>query len=297
MSWIFLVLVSHVAWAIENVYTKMVIGSKIKNPYVFLILISVLSVVVLPFIDFKYIVLPSGNTVWWLLLASFFYTLSSIPYVKAMEIEEVTRINILWNATPIFSLVLAWAIIGDKISGIEFVAMVFLLTGAVVASLKKSKSSFKISPAFWLMSLSCGFLTAYALVVRFLSSSIAFPTIFFWVILFDAIAILVSFIFKKIRKDFVQTIQSNSLWFFVLFLGVVVVGNIGLLFNQWALSLKQGALVFSFEGFQTLFVFCLAIILAKFFPDLIAESTDKKNLLIKFLAFLFIMVGVALLSI
>ncbi len=296
MNWILLVLIVHFFWAIENVYTKIVIGSKIKNPYIFLILLTILSILVLPFIGSQYIVLPPGNTVWWLVLASLFYTFSGFPYIKAMEFEEVTRINILWNAIPVFSLILGWMIIGDKISGTELAAMVFLLVGSIVASLKKNSSSFKISMAFWLMMLSCVLYAAYGLVVRYLSASVAFPTIFFWVILFDAIAISSSFVSKKIRQDFVQTFRSNSIGFFLLFLVIVVIGNIGLLLNQWALSLKPGALVYSLEGFQVLFVFCLAIVVAKISPSFIAESTDKKNLLVKFLAFLIIMIGMVMLS-
>jgi hypothetical protein len=146
------------------------------------------------------------------------------------------------------------------------------------------------------MILSCGLYSVYALVVRYLSATVAFPTIFFWTILFDAVTVTAVFIFKKIRQDFVQTIRSNSPSFFLLFFVVVAVGNIGTLFTQWALSLKPAALVYSLEGFQVLIVFCLAILATKFFPKLIAESTDKKNLMIKFLAFIIIMIGVFLLS-
>ncbi|EKD43832.1 MAG: hypothetical protein ACD_72C00100G0003 [uncultured bacterium] len=294
--WILLALGSNFSWAIENVYTKAVIGSKIKNPYVFLILISVLSILILPFVQSKYIVIPPGNGIWWLWLASFFYTVGGFPYVKAMEIEEVTRINILWNTIPLFSLVLAWFVIGDRISGMEFVAMLLLLAGAVVGSLKKSKSKFKLSLAFWLMMLACVMYAAYALVVRYISKTIPFPTIFFWVVLFDAITILVSFVFRKIRYDFTQTIKSNSLVFFGLFLVVVMIGNLGIFLNQWALSLKAGALVYSFEGFQVLFVFFLALLIAKFSPIYIAESLDRKNLLLKLLAFVLIMGGLVILS-
>jgi len=295
MFWILLVLAAHFAWAVENVYTKIVIGSKIKNPYIFLILLSVLSVLLLPFIDIKYISLPSDNTIWWLLLASLFYTISGIPYIKAMEIEEVTRINILWNSIPVFSLILGWTIIGDKISIIEFVAMVFLLVGAVVASLKKNNSIFKVSAAFWLMLLSCVLYATYALIIRYLSQSISFQTTFFWIILFDFILILTTFFFKKIRKDFIQTVRSNNFSFFILFFLVVIIGNVGLALNQWALSLKPGALVYAFEGFQVLFVFCLAIIVSKISPNLIEESTDRKDLFVKLLAFLIVMVGMILL--
>ena len=258
MFWIFLVLVAHFTWALENVYTKNVIGSKIKNPYIFLILITILSVLILPFIDYKYVILPADNTIWWLLLAGLFYNLAGFPYVKAMELEEVTRINILWNIIPIFSLILGWILIGDKITVIEFIAMIFLLTGAIIASLKKTNSTFKLSRAFWLMLLASLFYALYAIVIRHLSSSTPFQTIFFWTVLFDAIIISTIFIFKSIRKDFVQTIQSNTIVFFVLFFVVVIVSNIGTLLVQWSLTIKPAALVFSLEGFQSLFVFCLA---------------------------------------
>lgn len=296
MFWIFIVLASHVCWSIENVYTKIAIGSKFKNPYIFLIFLTLFSVVVLPFIDSKYIFLPPMETVWWLLLASLCYTLAGVPYVKAMEIEEVTRINILWNAIPVFSLGLSWAIIGDKLSGIELLAMFFLLSGAVLASIKKGKSVFKMSAAFWLMMLTCLLYTGYALIVRYLSKTIQFPSIFFWVIIFDVVAINFAFLFKKIRQDFVQAIRVSSKGFLLSFLVVVGIGNLGLFLNQWALSLKPGALVYSFEGFQLLLVFCMAVLIAKFSPNLLEEAVDKKNLTLKVMAFIMIMLGIIFLS-
>lgn len=296
MFWILLVLASHVCWSVENVYTKIVIGSKIKNPYIFLILLTLLSVVVLPFINSKYIFLPSFGSFWWLLLAGLFYTSAGIPYVKAMEIEEVTRVNIFWNAIPVFSLWLSWAIIGDKLSGMELVAMFFLLMGAVLASIKKGSSIFRLSAAFWLMMLSCSLYAGYALVVRYISKTIEFPSVFFWVIVFDAILINFAFLFKNIRYDFVETIRVNSKSFLIFFLLIVILGNLGLFLNQWALSLKPGALVYSFEGFQLLLVFCMAVLIAKFSPNLLEEAVDKNNLTLKILSLIMIMVGIVILS-
>ncbi len=296
MSWIFLVLASHFSWAVENVYTKIVIGSRVKNPYVFLILIMILSIVTVPFIPQRYIFVPTVWSIGGLLLASVLYTLGSLPYIKAMEIEEVTRLNILWNTIPIFNLIIAWFLIGDKISIHEFIAMIFLISGAVLASIKSDQSTFRLSKAFWLMILACIFYAAYAVVIRFLSRELSFYSIFFWVTLFNALMVLVCLFKNGVSKDLMATVKSGSKNFFLLFLVVVIISNIGTLFNQWVLSLKPGALVYSFEGFQVLFVFFLALLAAKIFPGFIAESLDKKNLTIKFLAFLLIMVGLILLT-
>ena len=295
MSWIFLALTSNFSWAIENIYTKIVIGSRIKNPYVFLILIMVFSVVVLPFVPTYYILLPTARLFGWLLLASTVYTFGTLPYLKAMEIEEVTRINILWNTIPIFNLIIAWFWIGEKISTHEGFAMIFLISGAILASLKSGKQSFKLSKAFWLMMVACILYAGYAVIVRFLSKELPFYSIFFWTTLFNAMLVLICLFYRQVRRDLIVTVRSNSKKFFLLFLVMVVISTLGTLLNQWALSLKSGALVYSFEGFQVLFVFCLALLAAKIFPGFIAESLDKKNLMIKLLAFLVIITGLILL--
>lgn len=289
-------LASHFSWAIENVYTKVVIGSKVKNPYVFLILIMVLSVVALPFVPYRYIFIPTIPVMGWLLLASALYTLGTLPYIKAMKIEEVTRLNILWNTIPIFTLILGWLLIGDKISGRELVAMLFLISGAVVASLKNEASSFKLSKAFWLMIVACILYSAYAVVIRFLTKELSFYSIFFWVTLLNALMVLVCLGYREVRNDLVKDVKNGSVKFFLIFLAVVAITNVGTLFNQWALSLKPGSLVYSFEGFQVLFVFLLSLVAAKIFPGFIAESLDKKNLIIKLTAFLIVMVGLILLT-
>ncbi len=295
MSWIFLALASNFSWAIENVYTKVVIGSKVKNPYVFLILIMVLSVVVLPFVPARFIAVPHISLLFWLFCASAVYTFGTFPYLKAMEVEEVTRINILWNTLPIFNLIISWFLIGDRISGHEFVAMVFLISGAVVASLKSEKTAFKLSKAFWLMMVACVLYSFYAVMVRFLSHSLPFYTIFFWTTLFNALLALVCLGYRQVREELVGTIKSNSIKFFLTFLIVVIISTLGTFLSQWALSLKSGALVYSFEGFQVLFVFGMALLCSKIFPGFIAESLDKKNLIIKLIAFCIIIIGLILL--
>jgi len=295
MFWMVLVLGSHLSWAIENVYTKVMVGSKIKNQYVFLVLIMALSVVVLPFVSVKYIYMPTVSIFAWLVLASILYTAGSLPYIKAMKMEEVTRINILWNTIPVFNLILGWVLIGDKISLTEFLAMFFLINGAILASLKREQSVFKFSKAFYLMILSCILYSAYAVVVRFISREISFPTIFFWTTILNAIFILVCLFNKNNRRDLVEVFKTESSGFFLLFLVVIAISNLGTFLNQWALSLKAGALVYSFEGVQVLIVFFLALGVAKLSPGFIAESFDRKNLLIKFLSFLLVAIGIVLL--
>lgn len=274
------------------------IESKVKNPYVFLVLIMVLSIVTLPFVPYQYIFSLNWSTFGWLLLASILYTFGSFPYIKAMKLEEVTRINILWNTIPIFNLILAWLFINEKISTQEFFAMIFLISGAIIASLKINGSAgrfFRFSKAFWLMILACIFYAAYAVIVRFLSRDLNFYSIFFWVTLFNAILVLVCLFYRDVRNDLLDTVHKESRSFFYIFLVVVAISNLGTLLNQWALSLKAGSLVYSFEGFQVLFVFILSFLVSKLFPGFITESLDKKNLFVKFLAFLVVMIGLYLL--
>lgn len=294
--WLLFGVASHWFWAIENVATKLLLGNKVKNPYVMLMLLTVASVVILPFFSLNSITLPNPWLLVYLVLASGFYVLGGLPYTKALQLEEVTRINIFWSAIPIFSLVIGWFALGDSLKPVELLAMIFLLLGMVVAALTKGGVKIKLSRAFWLMMLSCLSFAVYGVIIRFVSRQVNFVGMFFWVTLFNGL-IAACFIFNnKIKKDLRETAISGNKLFWLAILFITLCSDAGIFLNQWALSLKPGALVYSLEGFQILFVFALAAIIHLKRPAWLDESLDKINLMFKFFGFVLVMLGVYILN-
>ena len=295
MLWIFLAISSHFLWAVENVVSKHIVSKRISNPYVFLVILTMAGgtvMIVAPFINFF---VPS---VWFLFLLAgtgFLYFYAGLPYIKAMQIEEVTRINILWNLMPIFSFFLGY-LIGDSLSLLEITAVLFLVSGGVMASIRHKNGKLSFSKAFWLMMLSAFCYSVYGVVFRHITRTIPFSTAFVWVIFFEVLAAASALFISRIRSDFKQAIKNagRSLWWMIL--GLAIIANLGIFLNQWAISLRATALVFSFEGFQAIFVFLMAVLITRYDPNVLKEELDRKNILLKLTAVILMAAGAGLLG-
>jgi len=297
MSWIFLALGSHVFWAGENILTKYSVDKKIKNPYVFLILFTLLEGVIFiiwPFINFT---LPPLPVIGLLVLAGFLYFFGGFPYIKAMQSEEVTRVNILWGLIPVISLFFGY-FFGERISGQESLALLILVFGTILASIHLGTGKWRFSRAFWLMLVACTAFSAYGVVMHQVFKTTPFLNAFILILFFDFLySLIVLFFSKKWLKEFKETVGLID-WKFglVLFLTVFTALGGGIL-NQLALSLQQASLVFALEGFQIIFVFVITVLLTVFLPKILQEKFDKKNLLFKLLALVFIVVGIVILNV
>ena len=74
-----------------------------------------------------------------------------------------------------------------------------------------------------------------------------------------------------------------------------MIGNLGIMLNIKSLSLGPVSLVFSMEGLQVIYVFIMALLLSLFFPKIIKEEIDKKNIILKTSALIIILAGIAVL--
>ncbi len=296
MLWVFLAISAHFFWAVENVATKYIVGKRVSNPYVFLILLTVLSggigILIFPFVNFF---VPEWKILFLLALAGFLYFYAGLPYIKAMQIEEVSRINILWNLVPIFSLFFGY-FIGDRLSALEILALVFLVSGGVTASIHSREKGFSFSKAFWLMMLSCLVYSFESVLFRYVALRIPFAIAFVWVAFFEVLSALSALFLSKIRFDFKEAIKNCGYSLLGITLGIAVIANLGIFLSQWALSLKPAALVFSFEGFQVVFVFIMAIFITHFYPRILKEEFDWKNIALKLTAMVLMIAGVVVLT-
>jgi len=296
MLWVSLALLAYLLWAFENVIAKYFVNRRFSNPYVFIFIFAIagsIGLVGLFFYDFK---MPDVYSLLWILIASCLYFLGTLPFIKAMQMEEVSRVNLLWNLIPVLSLVFGF-FIGDSLSVKEMTAFFLLLSGAIISSLHKEEKAFKFSKAFWLMLLSCLFYSLYAIFSRYASRSVPFFTIFFFIIFFDAIFSAISLLgIKKFRIEFFHEIKKTNYKDWLLMLLIVIFANAAIFLNQWALSKKSAAIFSSLEGFQIIFVFIIAYIFHKFNPDLLDESFERKNFILKFIAFVLMVAGVLLIS-
>lgn len=296
MLWIFLAITAHLFWAVGNVGDKYILGNKIKDPYFYLILSFIVNSVALAFIPFVKFYIPELKLIILIALAAMLNFVSGFGYIKAIQIEEVTRINIWWNMIPIFTLFIGWATIGQKLTNIQIFALIILIGGAVIGSIHLCEKKIALSKAVWLMIASCFLLSVYAIIFSYLSRFIPFVVIFIWLNIFICLYVLAFFAQQKFRAGFAQNIKQLNKKLIMIIVFLSLLNITATFFNVWALSLGIAALVFAMEGFQVIFVFSIAVLISFFNPKILKEDLSYKNILLKLIALVCMVAGIAILA-
>lgn len=301
MHWILLTMVTRLSWSLTNIGEKYMVDKRFKNPFVYAFLgfiAGLLGLVVVPFIEFKMV---EFDILLWIILASFSFFVGVMFYIKAVQMEEVSRINLLWSFIPVFSLIGSAYILGETLTGLQFSAFIFLVLGGFIASLHaKSSGRFRFSRATILMIIGCASISIYDIVIRYLTNErgISFGLIFVYTSIIFVLLGFLLFISREFRRDFVEESKHFLQWkVLLLILGINMLSKIGLLFDMWALSLAPAPLVNSTEGVQAIFVFLITIFLTLSFPHIITEEIDKRNIILKVIAICFVVVGLVILSV
>lgn len=296
MFWIAIILTSYFFWSLVNIGDKYVVSNRVSSPYVYLVwlsLLGALSVVLIPFIDFF---VPDMRMLLWIFLAAVFYFFGGLPYVKSLQIEDITRINIWWNLIPFFTLIISWLVLDEKLTATQLAAFVILASGSIVASLHFKYKNLVISKALPLMIVAGISYASYAVIFRYITQTVPFAVAFVYYSMFVALLSLTLFSFKKFRLAFAHDIKNANLKLGGTVLGLTIMEQLGILFNVWALSLGPAAIVFAMEGTQTIFVFFLAVIISLYYPKVLKEELDKGNIILKLVAIVLIVIGVVIIN-
>lgn len=297
MSWIFLALGSCVAWGLANLADKYIIGNRVKNIYVFLLWSYVLGAVISGIAAFFIpLELPNTRALIWLTIAGVIYTIGTVWYFKALEIDEVSRINIWWNLAPVFTLLVGWLAINELPNQIQLVAMVILIVGSTIASVKFVKGQKLISPGLWWIIAACLEFSIYLIIIRFVSTSASPAFIFIYTNIIQFFTALFFFWRKSFREAFVIDTKKLTVSVAVWVIAAMGIDHLGTFLNQLAIKQGPAALVSSLVGFQTLFVFFSSTLITRWKPDSLNETLDRKNLAVKCIAVLFIIVGIIILA-
>lgn len=294
--WIPIAIFSHLFWAVVNVGDKYIVSNRIKNPYVYLVwimLFGIIAILLIPFLDFS---IPDKNIFFLLIASSAFYFFGGFPYLKAMQQEDVTRINILWSLIPIFSLIIGWFAIDEKIYGQQFLAFAILILGALIASLHVKNGAFRFSKALIFMIIACAAYASHGVILRYVTQDYSFLSAFVWTRIFMFGFALLLLAFGSFRKIFKAEFKRMNRGLVATVFSISLADHLGILLNIWALSLGPVALVFAMEGFQAVFVFLMAFGLSAFSKIDLKEEINKKNVILKLAALVLMISGIVLLN-
>ncbi|MFH0977793.1 MAG: DMT family transporter [Candidatus Woesearchaeota archaeon] len=293
LNYILLAAASSLCFAITNIIDKHMVSRWVKKPLTFTVVINLLETVwmlalILPWRGFHLLPLP-------LLLMSLglggFFTLYIWPYVKALSIEEASRVIPIFQLSPIFVFFLSMFFIHESLTSKLLVGFVLLIVGGFLISLKSIRGIFKLSTAFYFMLLASLMWAVIMVSQKYLFGLADFFDVFVWSrigALMVALAILLS---SSVRRDLFSILRKAPVRVKSVLIANEGVAVAAFFLGGLALTLGPASIVSALNGLQPLFVLAIAIILSLWLPSFLKEDLAKTNILLKIAAILIIFAG------
>lgn len=304
MNWFLVALVTPISAAFINHFDKYLISRFTKDSSIgSLILFSSLFAVVVPpillFFDPSILSSVTALRAVALMINGGLIMLAILFYFYALESHEASYIAPMFEFIPVFSLILGYYALGEKLISSQIWAIALIILGSIILSLELQGKKTKIKPKLILLMIASSFLYAInAIIFKFIAVDQGFSSSLFWDMSGKFLFGVIIFLFvKQYRKDFLGLIKSHH--YYVIGLNVIgeIISLIGMIALVYAVLLAPVALVQTVGSLQTVFVFILGVIFTLLFPRFSKESMLAKHLTQKIVGIAVITAGVYLLEI
>ncbi|PJE57557.1 MAG: hypothetical protein COU82_01440, partial [Candidatus Portnoybacteria bacterium CG10_big_fil_rev_8_21_14_0_10_38_18] len=137
MTWLIIVILAHLFYALIFIIDKYIISRPLPHPIVYTFYVSVLSIFVWVLIPFGFS-FPSSTQIILVLLGGIVQVAGCIFFYKALNVGEVSRIvPFVGSFVAIFILILSSLLIREHLSGEQILAFTLLVLGSLIISFKK----------------------------------------------------------------------------------------------------------------------------------------------------------------
>jgi drug/metabolite transporter (DMT)-like permease len=214
---------------------------------------------------------------------------------KAIQKTSISRIlPIQGGLVPVFTLFLAYLILGERLSFHQSWAFLFLVFGAVLISLKKEHGHWH-SLAYGNAAIS-SFLFAMSLTLqKFVFLHVNFASGLAWTRI-GFFLVSLSFLISKTSRQYIfNAPKEASTGNKFVYLGARVSGFFAGFLQNYAIKIGSVTLVNSLQGTQYAFLLGLSSLISLKFPQILKEKITKGIIFQKTLAIIVISLGLVLL--
>jgi uncharacterized membrane protein len=217
-----------------------------------------------------------------LLTAGILVIVGAIFYFRAISLEQTSTIILIFQATPLLTLLLGWLLLGETIGGWQLVGFFLILISAIAISIQPGAGSLRISLAAYLMLIVSLTVASRSIMVRTMTGSPDLGTLLVYLGWGQGIGALILYLFgkayrralhqamEKIRPATLGILAINE----TLFLIAAALGN-------QALTLGPAALVNVLGGTASFYGILFGAVLTLIAPSIFKESIARRELLRK----------------
>jgi drug/metabolite transporter (DMT)-like permease len=296
MDWLIFALIGTVLYSAGGLLDKLIMGSYIEDSKAYVVcqvLVSQLFTIPLIMVIGMDFVYPES------LFALFIGVLQVLPgifYIRALKVEEASKVNALEGMHLLPVLLGSIFILGETLTLKNYAGGMMLLAGALLITYKHNNSSGLscLSPAVRPIIAYSIFTAVYLLSMKYLLTSIDEWHLYTWSSIGTLIAVLplmgiqstrheVRYFFGKGKSAIFALISCETL----MFLGIIC--------SIFAYAFGSVTLVTSVSVLQPIMTLLLVLVLGLFMPEIVKkmnENTDNKSMMRKCLSFLIMLVGI-----
>jgi uncharacterized membrane protein len=207
-------------------------------------------------------------------------------YLKAMQNDDSSNVIVFYQLVPVFGIVSGWFFLGEVISDSQLIAMMVVMLGTGIVSFEEvgGKFRFKTRTVVYML-IACTCWAAELAIFKVVAIEENVWRALFWKHIILAILGVAMYLFvPKYRASFLAAVRRNSVPIFSANFLNEALYMLGTISYGVAVMSAPVALVLLTETFQSIFVFLLAIFLARFIPKLATEKVERRHLLRKVFA-------------
>jgi len=295
MSWVNTAILSAAIMGVVNILDSHLLSRRVPGLRAFLIPVGVIHLI-FGSILFALFPLPAGTDIWPILVAlisAVLRTAAVIIMLYSLKKEEVSRVIPVVYTYPIFVAVIAVPVLGESLQCLEWLAIIIVVAGAVMVSLKKSPSG-AIS---WQSQLGLLFISSLLFATADVASKYALAYISFWnMFSFTTFCISGIFLLVSVRPHIVRQLinmERRSSTMSLLALNEILAISAAML-TFWALDRGPVSLVSTITSSRPMFVLIFALILSRLSPMFLEWDSDRGILALRLIATAMIIGGIAI---
>ena len=301
MPWIIFAFAGPVLWAVSTHIDKYLVERYFKegNVAVLMVFTAIVGILVLPVIWFfnPDVVRLDFRSAFLIAVSGILYMGAIYFYLQALQKEEASTVAPFFQAAGIFGLILGYFFLGEKLSFLQVIGVLSIITGSVLLSLRFGNGAVRVRTRLVILMLSCALAIALSsFIFKFFAVQGDFWTTVFWSYGGDALFGIGLMLVAENRRQFVKMMRANTGAVLSINAANELINLGGSLGSEYALILAPLGIVQAISSTTSFFVLGFGVLLSICFPKLGKEDLAAGSLAQKIIAVALVTAGILLIN-
>jgi drug/metabolite transporter (DMT)-like permease len=265
MTWLWWATIGYFLNAVAIVIDKTLLGRReIKDPAAYTLFISALGLLVIVLAPWG-LEIPSTRALMWGLLSGTAFTLGLWLMFNVLKVGEASRVPaFIGSLSPVFIFILAWLWLGEHLSGLQFIAFLFLVLGGFL--MVGGAGGLKKRPLLLAIAASLAFALAYVW-IKFTFLETNYISGLIWTRFGGFASSLLLFFIPGTWRAWRNSIKQSTGGVKLVFIAGQTSGALSGLLISYAITLTSVTLVNALQGLQYVFLLIMSVLISSHWPQ------------------------------